>query len=97
VIDEAAPGRSVVAIGQAFECALFDRIRDPVLREEVSFHLAEIVFDAYSLRELVAGVMEGRTLSVSEFDQLVYAVCGHIPYHQRALRKVVKVIGVEGG
>ena len=79
MIDEAAPGRSVVAIGQAFERALFDRIRDPELREEASFHLAEIVFDAYALRKLVAGAMEGRALSVSEFDEFMYAVCSHIP------------------
>lgn len=92
MIDETLPGQSVVEIGRAFERALESQINDVDSRQEVAFHLAEIVFDVWENFRVVTDVMRGKVLSEGEADLLFFAVCEHIPYHQRLLRKALRSV-----
>jgi hypothetical protein len=92
LIDPDAPGRSVVAIGRAFEIALEPHIQDSETRGEAAFHMAEIVFDVWHHVGVVTDVMRGRALSEHEASLLFFAVCRHIPYHQRLLRKALRSV-----
>lgn len=70
--------------------ALVRAVPDAKIRDELSFHIADVLRDFLKIESTLGKVFDGAELSRLDLEEIVSLMTSHWPYHLRAIARIRK-------